>query len=116
MNVLALLLLAAQGTPAPSGVSFDMQCMIASQLASEQLEGAEKFATTLAAMFYFGRVDSVVADAELERRLEIEAKTIGGRPLGPILEQCGEFMKSRGETMQQIGLRLEEKERREGVN
>jgi hypothetical protein len=105
----ALLLLAA--APAADQFEFDMQCMVATELATGQLEGATAMATQMAAMYYFGRVDGTFPDAVLEDRLASVAKAIEGRPLAPLLEQCGAFMKERGEVMQKIGANLEAREK-----
>ena len=104
-------LAAAAAVPAPDQFEFDTQCMVATQLATEQLEGATALATQLAAMYYFGRVDGALSNTALEQRLAAAAKAIEGRPLGPLLEQCGAFMKERGDVMKRIGDKLEAREK-----
>jgi hypothetical protein len=112
MIATAFLMMAAMvAAPASDQSEFDMQCMVATQLATEQLEGTTAMATQMAAMYYFGRVDGAFPDAVLEERLASVAKAIEGRPLGPLLEQCGAFMKERGEVMQKIGARLDAREK-----
>jgi hypothetical protein len=105
MSVIALLMMAAQPT-APDQFGFDVRCMVAAQMASEQVKGREALATQMAAMFYFGRVDSVLLGGSLDQRLEAEAKKIEGRPLEPILKECGKFMAARGTAMQALGARV----------
>jgi hypothetical protein len=102
---------AAVAAPATSDFDFDVQCMIATQQASGQLEGELAFAAQLAAMYYFGRVDSGLSSVELERRMAAAAKEIEGRPLGPLLEKCGDYMKVRGKLMEDLGARLERREK-----
>ena len=114
-----LLFLAAQASavPAPAAAAvadqtqFDIRCMLASQIASESSEGAEKVGLTLATMFYFGRVDAVLSGDPLTQQMEVEGKAIENRPLGPLLQECGEFMKRRGEAMQEVGGKLDAREK-----
>ena len=70
-----------------------------------------KGAVELAMMFYFGRVDSALSGDALEDRLETEAKRLEGKPLGPLLQQCGHFMEARGKTLEAIGAKLEAREK-----
>jgi hypothetical protein len=85
--------------------------MLASQAASEKVDGALKAGAELATMFYFGRVDSILSGAALEQRIVAEAKVLETRPLGPLLQQCGAFMATRGKALEAIGTRLEASER-----
>lgn len=117
MNLSLLMLAAAQLAPAtapmaPSAdtLGFDIRCMVVTQVAADQAEGELKSMVQLATMYYFGRVDAQLSAAELERRLDAEAKALEGQPLGPVLERCGAFMETRGEALQEIGARLENRE------
>jgi hypothetical protein len=85
--------------------------MIAAQAATEKAEGPGKLAVQLAAMFYFGRVDSTLSGAALEQRMAIEGEKLEGQPLGPILMQCGQYMQDRGKALQAIGVKLESREK-----
>ena len=107
----ALLVAAAVQAAPRDQIAFDVRCMVASQQVMEQAEGADKAALSMASMYYFGRVDAALAGADLERRLEAESRAMMGQPLGPILEQCGEFMTERGKALMAIGESLEKKER-----
>lgn len=114
MSLATLLFLAAQ-TAAPSPavsdqLGFDVQCMIASQTASEQAEGAAKAGLTLATMFYFGRVDSALSGDALMLRMEQEAKSLQGKPLAGLMQQCGQFMTARGKALQDVATQLEQRE------
>ena len=111
MSLLALGLLAAQGLAPGDQVTFDIHCMIASQAANEQAEGEMKAATLLSTMFYFGRVDSALPDAEMEQRLATESARVEGQPLGPLMEKCGAFMQQRGQQLEAIGARLMSRQR-----
>jgi hypothetical protein len=106
MSLLALALLAAQAMAPGDQVTFDIHCRIAAQAAHEQADGAMKAATLLSTMFYFGRVDSALPEAEMEQRLATESARIEGQPLGPLLEKCGAFMQQRGQQLEAIGARL----------
>jgi hypothetical protein len=115
MSILLPLLIAAQASAAPAPpardqLGFDIQCMLASQSASEKVDGAMRAAAQLATMFYFGRVDSVLSGAALEQRVEAEAKGLEGRPLGPLLQQCGDFMQVRGKALEDLGAKLDARE------
>ena len=114
MILLALLLVTGQVAPAAPGtdrVGFDVQCMVASQAIADRVDGSMKAAVEMAVMFYFGRIDSVLSGAELEQRLGNEALKLEGKPLGPLLQQCGQFMQERGKTLQEIGAKLEAREK-----
>ena len=53
MIATAFLMMAAMvAAPASDQSEFDMQCMVATQLATEQLEGTTAMATQMAAMYY----------------------------------------------------------------
>jgi hypothetical protein len=96
---------AATAAPASSQVDFGIRCMVAAQMAVGQLDGAMKASLQLAALYYFGRVDAA-AGAELDQRVERVARAMEGQPLGPLLQECGTFMESRGRIMQDVGDRL----------
>lgn len=85
--------------------------MIATQLASQQLEGSEALAAQMASMYFFGRVDAVLSEKELEERMAAAGRMIEGKPLGPYLQECGDYMQVRGKVMETIGGRLEAKEK-----
>jgi hypothetical protein len=118
MTMFALLLMMAQAPVAPVAppppprdqVAFDIQCMIASQFASDKVDGAPKAAMELAVMYYFGRVDAVLSGAALETRLEEEGKAVEGKQLAPLLKSCGEFMQVHGKTLQDVGAKLQARE------
>lgn len=97
--------------PAKDQLGFDIQCMVASQAASDRVDGGMKVALEMAVMYFFGRVDAVLAGSELEERLQLESKSLEGAPLGPLLKQCGQFMKERGKTLEDIGAKLEAREK-----
>ena len=111
MNVLAPLFMAAAVAAAGDQAGFDMRCMVATQMAHQQVEGELKAATMLSVMFFFGRVDASMPPAELERALDAETAALKGQPLGALLQQCGRFMEGRGKALEAIGARLEAKER-----
>jgi hypothetical protein len=107
MGAIALLLMAAAASAVKQDqLGFDIRCMVASQLATEQVEDAAKEAFQLASMFFFGRVDSVLSGPELEKRLATEGQAIEGTQMGPILQRCAKFMEVRGRAMQEVGARL----------
>jgi hypothetical protein len=109
--ILALLMAAAAPVAPTANPTFDIRCMLAAQIAHEQVESEMKAATLLSVMFFFGRVDARLAPGDLEQRLEEEAAALNGQPLGPLLQQCGKFMEGRGAALQAIGARLEAKDK-----
>ena len=111
MLALALPLLAAAAPAAQDPVAFDIQCVIATETA---MEGAkpEMKGMLMSAMTYFtGRVDAEIPSGELENRLVAQGKALQGHQIGPLLQQCGEFMTTRGKAWDDIGTRLQAREK-----
>ena len=112
---LAAQLSAAPATPLPAVISeqtrFDIRCMLASQSAADSTVGVAKMGLTLATMFYFGRIDAVLSGDPLTQVMEAEGKAIQGKSLDPLLMECGEFMKRRGEVMQEVAGQLDAREK-----
>lgn len=119
MSLVTLLFLAAQtAAPSPAAsdqLGFDVRCMLASQTASEQADGAAKAGLTLATMFYFGRVDSVLSGDALMLRMDQEGKAIRGEPLAGLIQQCGQFMTARGKALQDVATQLEQREQTQQI-
>lgn len=112
MNAIAYLLLAAApAADADDQLRFDVQCMVATQQAAEQLEGALAMASQMASMFYFGRVDSHLPNSEVDERIAAAAKAIEGKQLGPLLEECGQFMQARGKAMEALGMKMDARDK-----
>lgn len=85
----------------------DLQCLVAVQEAASQADETTKAALENATMYYFGRVDAAIPQNELEDRLLATAKAIEGKPLGPILQECGNYMAERGKLWIDLGTRLQ---------
>lgn len=99
---------AAPGTPA-----FDIQCMIVTQHASSSLTDQQlAMATQLSVMFFMGRVDQRFTDSQMIEEAMRVSEAIQGKPLGPMLQACGDYMAARGKRLERLG---EEVERREAV-
>lgn len=111
MSFGALILAAAQLTAAPGSSTFDVNCMVVSQIAHDDLDlsEAEKSNLLLSVMFFFGRADSALSPADIERELIVAERELTGQQMGPILQQCGAFMAERGETLTAVGRRLEKR-------
>ncbi len=113
MPALALPFLAAAAAAGADPVTFDVQCVIVTQTAMEnQSIKPELKAMLMSAVTYFsGRVDAETSAADLENRLVATAKALEGKPVGPLLKECGDFMTARGKAWTDIGGRIEAREK-----
>lgn len=102
--------LLAAAVAQPGSTTFDVRCMLAAQVAVEQVEADQQANLQLAVMFYFGRADSALSEQALEETVGQESVALEGQDLGPILTECGGFMEQRGDAMMEIGARLETRE------
>jgi len=93
----------AIGTPPHGSVDYDVQCMIATDTAAGRVDAATKEKLSRLLMFYFGRVDAVVTGDALKRRMVAAAKRLQGHPLGPVVQDCGQFMTDHATAMERIG-------------
>jgi hypothetical protein len=112
MLLAALLLSAAvQDAPRADPVAFDLRCLIiASQLRSSG--DSQTSALGMAAgLFFFGRVDARLAEAEIEARMDEEARALANVDRQTAIRACGTFMSERGRALTAIGQRLEARER-----
>ena len=109
----ALALMAAAPAAAPDAVTFDIQCVIATEsaMASPAVKPEAKVMLMSALTFFSGRVDAEISATELENRLIEQAKTLQGQQIAPLLKSCGEFMQARGKVWAGIGERLQEREK-----
>ncbi|GAA4030818.1 hypothetical protein GCM10022281_07820 [Sphingomonas rosea] len=99
------------GVAAPGSRDFDMQCMLVTQQAASALPDKDMaLMAQIAAMFFMGRVDSSVTQAQLGALAEQAAGAIKGKPIGPILQSCGDFMQRRGKIFEQVGTEVEGRE------
>lgn len=95
---------AAPTAATPSSQAFDVQCMVVSQQAASQIKDSTlALATQMATIFYMGRIDSQLTEAELLREAEAASVALAGQPLGPLLTACGDYMKQRGQRLERIG-------------
>jgi hypothetical protein len=110
MLILGLSLLAAASAADQDRVSFDIQCVIATQTAMANAKPEMKLMLMSAMTYFTGRVDAEIAAGELENRLVAQSKTLEGTQVGPLLQQCGAFMKARGKVWTDMGERLQSRE------
>lgn len=110
MLVIGLSLLAAAAAADQDRAAFDIQCVIATQAAMINAKPEMKLMLMSAMTYFTGRVDAEIPEAELENRLIAQSKTLEGTQVGPLLQQCGAFMKTRGEAWTDIGRRLQSRE------
>ena len=113
MPALALPVLAAAAVAGADPVTFDVQCVIVTQAAMEdQSVKPEPKTMLMSAVTYFsGRVDAETSAADLENRLLATATALEGRPVGPLLKECGDFMSARGKAWSDMGGRIEAREK-----
>jgi hypothetical protein len=106
-------LVAAPAAPLPAQAEdpagFDLRCLVTIAQAAESMPKDQADGLGLAMMFYAGRVDVTVAAEKLDARWTSAAKQVEGRPLAPIMQECGTFMESRGTAMVDLSKRLDAK-------
>jgi hypothetical protein len=106
--ILAALLLStlAQAEQPPDPLTFDLRCMIVAASLRESQDANTRAAASGASLFFFGRVDSRLTEAELERRLTEESAAVLAGNRAEIMRACGAFMQVRGQAMIAIGQRM----------
>ena len=106
--ILAALLLStlAQAEPQPDPLTFDLRCMIVAGSLRESPDANLRAAAAGASLFFFGRVDARLPEAELEQRLTAEAAAVLAGDRGQMMRACGAFMQARGQAMMAIGQRM----------
>jgi len=97
----------AQAEPRVDPITFDLRCLLLSAGLRESDNAEARSSGEKAALFFFGRVDSRVPQAQLEARLVREAQALQGLDRGAALRACGTFMQERGQLLSEIGGRLE---------
>lgn len=112
--MLAALFLSAQ---APSGpptdpLAFDLHCMIATASLRDSPDPTIRANGTAAALFFFGRVDARLSEAELERRIVAETPPVQHEDRVQLMHACGQFMSERGQVLVGIGQRISAREQR----
>jgi hypothetical protein len=110
MVLAALLLSALQPGTQPDPLTFDLHCMIAASSMRESQDPSARANGTAAALFFFGRVDARLSEAELERRLVAESAAILAEDRGQLMRACGAFMSARGQALIGIGQRISARE------
>ena len=107
LSAFAALSIAAAPAPTvgpPRGSQeYDIQCMLVVNQVFPKVDAATKPKLGQLAMYYFGRVDSKIAGSPLQQRMGQVARRMTGRPLMPMLKDCGDFMAQRGAAMQHMG-------------
>ena len=92
----------------PGSAAFDVQCMLVTQQAATEIEDKQiALANQIAAMFFMGRVDGAVGESQLVAVAEQAGEALKGRPLGPMLVQCGDFMQQRGKVIEKVGAEVQ---------
>jgi len=76
--------------------------MVAGDQAAGRVSGATKTQLGMVLMFYFGRVDSALSGNSLKQHLGDAVKGLEGRQLGPVLQDCAQFMNARGKAMEGV--------------
>jgi RecB family exonuclease len=105
----ALAVLAGGASPAPAvrDAETDLRCMIGATVASERADDDKVKQQLLgAAAFYMGRIDSRLTDAQVEAKMVEMAPTMASVDWQQEMTACGEYMRQRGGSFQEIGARL----------
>ena len=110
MLIIGLSLLTAAAAADQDRAAFDIQCVIAVQSAMINAKPEMKLMLMSAMTYFTGRVDAEISEGELENRLVAQSKALQGTQVGPLLQQCGAFMKARGKVWTDIGERLQSQE------
>jgi len=100
-----LFLLAAQAAaPAPPD---PIRCLLLSGVASQNSDPNIAQVGKYASLYWMGRVNGVMPNANLVQQLSAAVKTMQGINLQAEAQRCGEEMKRRGDEMQQAGTALQ---------
>lgn len=97
----------AQAEPRVDPVTFDLRCLIVAAQLRENPDPEIARNGEMAGLFFFGRVDARVPEAQLEARLMREVEALQRLNAQTMLRDCGEFMSARGQLLVEIGGRLE---------
>ena len=98
----AVPLLAGAADTGPETLA-DAQCMTALALVASDKESGEAATAQVAMMYYMGRLDVRVPQAELRALLFKVAADLKPDGVGPTLRRCGALLQQRGAAYQEIG-------------
>ena len=110
MMLAALLLVATPADRAADPVGFDVRCLITAARLMQSQDATMRTVSLGAAMFFYGRVDTELAEGEIEHRMLREAQAMRAEDAGATMRACGEFMQVRGQFLQDVGRRVDASE------
>lgn len=109
--------LAADPAPQARTPAMDMRCFLISSAAQQTVPDQNvRQIAMMTGLFYLGRVSGQMTDAQMEAVALAEAKalkTADSQTVQALFAQCGEFMGTKGQTLQAMGKRMEAAEQRE---
>jgi hypothetical protein len=110
MMLAALLLAAAPADRAADPVGFDVRCLITAARLMQSQDAAMRANALGAAMYFYGRVDSELAESEIESRMLREAQALRTEDPGAVMRACGQYIVVRGQFLQDVGRRVDARE------
>jgi len=84
----------------------NVQCLVAASFASEAVEGQQKVALTMAALFFSGQVFGSDPDIDLLSAAKSEAAAMTSEKVSALLVECGAEMARRGKQLSDVGKAL----------
>ena len=93
--------------PAPPAPLDPLRCMVVAGAVSQSSDANLAQIGKLAAIYWMGRVNGAMPNANLTEQLALRAKALEGVNLQAEAQKCGAEMQARGQEMQQAGHALE---------
>ncbi len=87
----------------------DLRCLMVSMAMLSLEQPALRQAGMLSAMYYFGRLDGRTPGLDLETGLVGQIEAMSPEDIRATAGRCGNELKSRGEAMQEVGKRIQER-------
>jgi len=107
----ALALSAVQLPEQFDSATFDLRCMLVIGSMLDQVPEEQRPHFAAGSLFFFGRVDVRLSEAEIEGRVPREIEAIDAGDRAALLQACGEFMSARGRVLTTMGQRTEQRQR-----
>lgn len=91
---------------ASARVNADVRCVVVAVHMMSSGKPAQRTAGMMAIMYYFGRLDVDLSQAETERLIESEAREMNEAALRSNAIRCGKALAQKGKEIRQIGIKL----------
>jgi hypothetical protein len=104
LGLLPLLAFSALADAAPAEDQAPiLRCMVVTGMIANSKDPAQAQAGRVASIFWLGRLDSSLTEAEIERRINQMSATIKVADLQNDVPRCGAEMKARADMMKRVG-------------